>query len=254
MRTPVRWWTRRIADRRQRATVRRIVDEFQQTGDLVQNLPAEIDIVHRVRKIRHDEKRWRNERAARLASNATVVGVQSEAAETQSEAVLLPFRQPATDPTNSLENQPLRFRLAAGDPLVDAPSIGPKTARRFAEIGIASVDQFLRCDPAATADRLATGWISADTISGWQTQARLMCQIPDLLCRDAQMISGAGYTAAAGVAAADPQTLYDRVASFAATSSGQRYLRGGPLPAPQDAVRWQRDAARAIECSQRRLA
>ena len=64
------------------------------------------------------------------------------------------------------------------DDLVDAPSIGPKTAKRFAKIGITTVAQFLEASPAAVADQLRTRWIKTETIVDWQEQARLVATVP----------------------------------------------------------------------------
>ncbi len=65
-------------------------------------------------------------------------------------------------------------------PLVDAPSIGPKTAKRFAEIGIHNIDDFLSADANEMAQQLNTSWIKPELIEDWQDQAQLVCEVPAL--------------------------------------------------------------------------
>ncbi|MEM1067466.1 MAG: hypothetical protein AAGI63_01125 [Planctomycetota bacterium] len=53
-----------------------LLDEWRMTGDIREHLPTEVDIVHRVVRVRRDEKRWKLERERRLASKDTAVKMQ----------------------------------------------------------------------------------------------------------------------------------------------------------------------------------
>ncbi len=233
IKVPARWWIRRISDKREQAAVTALVDEFTRTGKLVENLPAEVDIIERVLKVRHDELAWKERRIARAESSQTSVSIETPAV-TPSPATL-PFPglpraggETAADPPS----------LAADDPLVDAPSIGPKTAERFAAIGVHTVDDFLTVSAETMAAKLATRWITSDTIKVWQDQARLMGEMPRTLAREVQLLVGAGYTDVNSIAGADSKRMQADIQAFARTSSGRRYLRGAPVPTTDRIDSW----------------
>jgi len=93
VRVPTRLWLRRIENKRQQLAIESLVDEFRRTGSLVDHLPAEVDIVHRVTDVYQDEKRWKQERSARLRSKATVIQVKSTEQRSAGDArVILPFQ------------------------------------------------------------------------------------------------------------------------------------------------------------------
>ena len=241
VRVPLRLWIRRIECTAEQLAVAQLIDEFQRTGTLSENVPAEVDIVHRVIGVYQDERRWRQERERRLASKLTVVTVEAapQGAD-EIPAAAVNDDSPATIPFVRVATR--RGSLADGDALVDAPSIGPKTAARFLAIGIHTVGQFLAASAQDMASRLKTDWITADTVAQWQSQATLMCEVPGLRCRDAQLLAGADRDRAAQVAACDAVTLHRRVSQFAATSTGRRYLRGASPPTLADVTTWIQNA------------
>ena len=140
---------------------------------------------------------------------------------------------------------PVRSHLDRACAVVDAPSIGPKTAARLEQVGISAVADLLDADPAALAGRLDVRHVKPQTIIDWQDQARLVCDVPGLRGSHAQMLVGAGYRSAAAVAAADPQALCAAVLRFAGTADGQRLLRDGPPPEPARIEAWLGHARRA---------
>ncbi|MBA2127103.1 DUF4332 domain-containing protein [Hyphomicrobium methylovorum] len=120
--------------------------------------------------------------------------------------------------------------LIASDDLEAAPSIGPKTAERFAEFGIYTVEDFLGTDATDLADEMDNPNFDAETLYDWQDQARLVIDIPGLRGTHAQLLVGAGYRTAHAVADADPVVLSADVLKFASTSDGKRVLREGRPP------------------------
>jgi hypothetical protein len=134
--------------------------------------------------------------------------------------------------------------------LVHAPSIGPKTAARFTAIGIHTVGEFLSTPAQDLASRLLTYWITDTTVSQWQSQAQLMCEVPGLNARDAQLLAGSGQSSAAELALCDPAPLHAQVSKFAATSTGRRYLRGAAPPSLSDVQNWIRQAAGRLTSQQ----
>lgn len=141
---------------------------------------------------------------------------------------------------------PSRINLARSDALETAPSIGPKTAGRFAEIGIRTVAEFLAADPEGTAKRLAVRHITAATVAEWQDQARLVMAVPGLRGTHAQLLTGAGCRTAEAVAAITPEELCARILAFAATHDGQRILRDGHAPDIEKIKEWVDHAAAAV--------
>ena len=224
LRAPFRRWRCWMADRAEQLAVEELLDEFRQTGELKEHLPAEVDIVHRVVCVHQDEQRWQRERQARLASQETVVKVESgtrrrNEIEDPAPAVI-PFVA-QTDRSQVAPPQRLkRGSLAHQDALIAAPSIGANTAARFAAIHIHTVGELLAASAEDVAANLQTYWITADTVSAWQAQATLMCEVPRLNCIEAQLLAGAGYKVAAQVAGCDPATLHRDVCEFAATTRG----------------------------------
>lgn len=236
---PTRLWLRRIENKQEQLAVSQLVEEYRTTGTVKRHLPAEVDIVHRVVEIHQDEKRWNQERAARLASPATVIKVESIGDNSLEAATTDHDEPPATIPFVPRSTHGV---LSASDPLFHAPSIGSKTAARFAAIEIHTIGDFLSASPSNLAKRLLTYWITEATVSQWQAQARLMCEVPRLKPREAQLLAGTGLSSAAKLAQYDPATLYAMVCEFAATSTGLRYLRAAPRPTADDVEGWVRAA------------
>jgi len=132
----------------------------------------------------------------------------------------------------------LRIRLTTDDAVVDAPSIGPKTAGRLGVIGVKTVGDLLALSPQDAAKRIKASHINAQVIRDWQAQAMLACTVPDLSGSAAQLLVGAGVYSADDLADADAETLFDAVAEFADTHDGQRLLRGGEPPAIDQVEDW----------------
>lgn len=224
VRVPDRLWIRRVAGKRQQSKVSAMVEEFRRTGDVVESLPSEQRIIARVRKIRHRERdyRARRELAARLAADEKRADESDDTPR-----AILPF---ATAARQEDDVDDARIRLQVIDPLVHAPSIGPKTADRFSAIGIHTVGDFLSADVLVTANRLATGWITAETLMSWRNQCLLMCQLPDMLARDVKLLVAVGAHTVDIIAATDEEALHSRLVAMSETAAGARLLRGGRVP------------------------
>jgi len=131
-----------------------------------------------------------------------------------------------------------RFHLTLDSDVVDAPSIGAKTADRLRRHGIATVRDLMKAEPAALAVLLDVRGINAHAIAAWQDQARLVCTVPGLRGTHAQLLVGAGYRSAEAVAAAEADRLCADVLAFAATAEGQRVLRNGDPPQVEKIKGW----------------
>jgi hypothetical protein len=125
----------------------------------------------------------------------------------------------------------------------DGP-VGAKTVKRLRALGIATVRDLLKADPAALAVQLNARGITAQTIGEWQDQALMMCAVPGLRPTHAQLLVGAGYRSAEAIADAEAEKLCADVLAFAATSGGQRVLRNGDVPDIERIKAWREDARR----------
>lgn len=131
-----------------------------------------------------------------------------------------------------------RFYLSLEDDLVEAPSIGPKTAARFAPFGVHTVADFLSVDIEDIAEKLDVRHITVSVLQDWQDQARLVCTVPWLRGTHAQLLVGADYRSADEVANADLGDVLAGILRFAATHQGERVLRTNPPPEREKVATW----------------
>lgn len=127
--------------------------------------------------------------------------------------------------------------LSLDSPVVDAPSIGPKTASRLEKVEIVTIGDLLNADPAATAQALNVRYIKTDTLLDWQDQTRLMVEAPGLRVLDSQILVGAGIRSVDDLAKASATTVLNAATTFLDTPKGARVLWGGDNSVDKDEVR-----------------
>jgi hypothetical protein len=131
-----------------------------------------------------------------------------------------------------------RYYLKSEAPIVDAPSIGPKTAARFNAIGMITVDEFLNADPEMTAGKLAVRHITPDVIREWQAQSRLMVEVPGLRGHDAQLLVAASVETSDQLRDSHAAELLDAVTAVTKTPLGKSILRDGSAPDLNEVKSW----------------
>jgi hypothetical protein len=131
-----------------------------------------------------------------------------------------------------------RFRLHPESPILDAPSIGLKTARLLRRAGIQTVADLLACDAVRTAARLRHRRLTADVLQTWQRQSVLMCTVPDLRCADAVVLVSCGIASPLDLRRISPSALASMLLPLLETADGQRMLRGAMPPTLEDIARW----------------
>ena len=139
----------------------------------------------------------------------------------------------------------LRFHLDRNSPVVDAPSIGGKTAKRFGKIGVQTVDDLLAVNPEEAAEQLNSSYMTAEAIRQWQAQAALVCRIPNLRGHDAQMLVGSNMTDPQLIANMAPGELLDRVEEFLLSEEGERLLQRTKEPDREEVTDWIRWAGQS---------
>lgn len=127
--------------------------------------------------------------------------------------------------------------LSLDSPVVDAPSIGPKTASRLEKVDVVTIGDLLNADPAETAQALNVRYIKTDTLLDWQDQTRLMVEAPGLRVLDSQILVGAGIRSVEDLAKASATTVLSAATSFLDTPKGARVLWGGENSVDKDEVR-----------------
>ena len=166
--------------------------------------------------------------------------------ESANSAPQTPQREPSSAPPAA--SVAPRYYLTLDHDVVDAPTIGPKTAARLYAHAIKTVRDLMSAEPAALATLLADRHFTAATITGWQDEARLVLTVPDLRGTHAQLLVGAGYRSAEAVAAAEADKLCADVLAFAASQAGQRILRNGDPPDLEKIKGWL-EAARSVKAA-----
>lgn len=269
--TPRQWVLRKIEDAGERRAVAAMYAELQTQGKVIDHLPeddAEVRRVHAEEVLKvpmteldarparrpgalHDTNAPSRRRdmfgnvhiaRARLApsfprfqtDDAPPVRAQAKRAAASDAAAAAP-----------------RFRLSYASPVVDAPSIGPKTAARLEAVEVRTVGDLLNGDPAKIAEGLGARYITPALVIEWQDQARLVARVPDLRGTDAQVLVACGVRSAEALAVADIDALVADATAFAQTPQGKRVLRSMPAPDRERVTGWVERAqhARVLEAA-----
>jgi predicted flap endonuclease-1-like 5' DNA nuclease len=139
-----------------------------------------------------------------------------------------------------------RFMLSGGAPVEQAPSIGPKTAKRLEAVGVRTVADLLSLEPEDGEEQIDARHISAQVIRDWQAQALLACTVPGLRSREAQALVACGVRDARELADMDANDLCEGVARWGLSEEGQRAWGAAPAPSADDIATWIARAQRAM--------
>ena len=139
----------------------------------------------------------------------------------------------------------MRFFLGRTSDVKSAPSIGPRTAELFHAAGIRTIEEFLSISAERLAEKLNSRRITPALIRQWQTQAQLMCQIPELRGNDSQILVACGVSTPEALASKSPEDLLAKVLPFVDSGEGKRIVRNGRRPdlaAVTDWIQWAANA------------
>lgn len=139
-----------------------------------------------------------------------------------------------------------KYYLTMDADIVDAPSIGPKTASRFQEIGIRSISEFMSSDVNELAAKFNSRQFSKDVLRDWQDQSRLMLTVPGLRGHDAQLLVAAEIRNRDDLARADAEQLLYSLDTIVESSEGRRILRDSAPPDLAEVRSWISGAVTAL--------
>ena len=213
---PAKTLAKRLVDSEDRRVVEAMYDELMTTGRVDATLPEDDRVISRLYAKEVEAPRTAQQAAARAEALAATKPA--------------PIAKASPQPLSAQMPANLRPYLALTDNIERAPSIGPRTAERMAPLGIKTVADFLAADSATVAAGMSSRWITANTITLWQDQCRLMLDVPGLRGTHAELLAQSGYRSGESLASADADKLCADVLAFAATSAGRRLLRDGAPP------------------------
>lgn len=119
------------------------------------------------------------------------------------------------------------YFLSVDSPIDQAPSIDAVAASRLRACKVTHVTHLMSRDSNRLADALGLTHVDASTIRYWQSECRLVTQVPQLRGFDARVLVGCGITTPSQLAAIHPTDLLRDVEAFLATHRGQQILLSG---------------------------
>ena len=207
---PFSWVARKLTDSVSRREVTAIYEEFKRTGKVIDSLPEDDRLIRK----QHAEEvlqvplseldkqtidppgnqfgKGAERRDSRPKRKPRVKPATIRRPESPNSSNTAERKRPESDSADA--KQKLKFHLSRKAPIVDAPSIGPKTARRLQAIGVKTVDDLFRLNPEKAAMQIGRSYINSETIGRWQAEAKLACLIPNIRGHDAQILVGCELT------------------------------------------------------------
>ena len=128
--------------------------------------------------------------------------------------------------------------LDPDDPVIDAPSIGRKTAKRLNRVGIFTVQDLLDADEEEVASTLNVRHITPEVLIDWQAQTKLMVEVPGLRVHDAQILTGSGIRSAQDLSAASARDIFRSAMDFLTTDDGSRIVRDDHVLHEEEVEEW----------------
>ncbi len=244
-RAPVGLVKQYLTSRREQQEIISMIDEYATEGKLVHQIPAEIDIVHRVADIYQSEKEWRPpdfNRETKVAVHWIGRACNSER-KLRAEDADLPKR------VNG---------ISVVDSIFSAPFICADAAQRMVEVGVERLGDFLHISPFELAERMRLDGVTAQILTGWQSQIALMVEVKGLGEQASMLLVAAGYASAESIAVAQRKSIHRAVRKAVVDQEGKELQQKGVdpelYPRNSEINSWIAMASAQVEFSQRRSA
>jgi predicted flap endonuclease-1-like 5' DNA nuclease len=249
IKAPINSVLKTIDNAKEKALVASMYEEFRKTGKLRKTLPQDDKVVralHAAEVLRMPlsnlDAQWPRETGTAYGTGtpARKAPPKKKAKVKATKIAKAPAKPEAAKAVapKVVATQRATNLLMPDDPIVDAPSIGMKTANRFAAIGIHKVKDLLSVSPESAATQMNIRHINARTIRDWQSQAELACSVPDITSLAAQLLVAVGVRDADQLMNADPDTLVNLIEEYCESADGQRTLRDASPPTREDIDEW----------------
>ena len=214
---PVAYWRYQAQQRREDAHIKDLLQEYQQTGRVIEHLPASVDIKRRVINVYRRERHYRLHRQQRLAA----IGDNQRNDLQPTIIAIRPETQAPARPIESIVSD-------------------PEDRKQLRAAGIHSLNELMSGTTDEVAATVNAYWITSDTIDTWRYEATLLQQVPGMTATAARMFVGAGYQSAEKVAAENVDDIYRSIVAFAATTRGRRCLQRPVVPTRPQVSLWVR--------------
>ena len=273
--SPIQFVLKALDDAAARREVEAQYDEYRRTGKVRSTLGEDDKVVRALyaaevmkTPLSSLDAKWPREIGAKAGEGAppreTTRSAKKPKPKTPKEIVIkaptpeqlapAPKRQRLTAPRELPEGAPVakkekslpRCTLNDGAPVVQAPSIGPKTAKRLEAVGVRTVADLLKLEPEQGEEQIDARHISAQVIRDWQSQALLACTVPGLKSREAQGLVACGVRDVRDLADMDAIDLCEGIARWGLSDEGARAWGSAPAPSIDDVATWIERAKRAL--------
>lgn len=128
--------------------------------------------------------------------------------------------------------------LDLDSPVVDAPSIGRKTAKRLKRVGITTIADLLEANADEVAEEMGMAYITPEVFQDWQDQTWLMLDVPGLRVHDAQILVGSGVRSSIDLADASVHDLLASAMNFFTDPSNERMISRSSKPDEEEVISW----------------
>ena len=116
----------------------------------------------------------------------------------------------------------------------DVLGLGPRAAGRLATVGVRTVKELLAAKPQAAADKQ----FSAETIAGWQREARLLVAVPQLSGDAARILAAIEISSAERLARSTPTELIAKIEALWRSAESHSWLVAKAKPTTAEICAW----------------
>ena len=142
-----------------------------------------------------------------------------------------------------------QYWLQPNETIENLPSLGTQMSRRLVALGVREISNLVELDAEATSMPLDSLQISAATLRSWQAESRLLCCVPNLTGKSAQLLVVLGVMSPSELSQASADDLHNRAQRLRRNEgeyAALKWLDGRPQwPTRVDCQNWIRSGREA---------